>query len=294
MPGVAFERRGSHDPLRHRPRQKPRRVAGSVASRDEQTPGAAHDPPRCCLVDTGRLPHGRHSGLGIIGDRFAQPLGTGDVDTGRRPLRADGDRDSCRRDSGIGVVDDGERPGTSYTGVTDGSGIYAPTVDLGNTWAPGGSTTTVSAIAGSASASVGLTVLGANALGWGQSAPMSGTDAASSVPVQMSRVFPAPIVQSRAGGSFSTNWFHVTLLADGSVWTRGTNGRGQLGDGTTTDRALTFAKVPGVSDVVQVATGSGFVMALRSDGRVYVWGSNNRGQLGLGMRRTGCRRCCRG
>lgn len=173
-------------------------------------------------------------------------------------------------------------PGTSYTGVTDGSGIYAPTVDLGNTWAPGGSTTTVSAIAGSASASVGLTVLGANALGWGQSAPMSGTDAASSVPVQMSRVFPAPIVQSRAGGSFSTNWFHVTLLADGSVWTRGTNGRGQLGDGTTTDRALTFAKVPGVSDVVQVATGSGFVMALRSDGRVYVWGSNNRGQLGLG------------
>lgn len=172
--------------------------------------------------------------------------------------------------------------GVTATGTTDAAGIYAPTVDLADEWAKPGSTATVTAIVGSSNASAGLTVLGANALGWGQVAGMSGTDAASTVPVQMSRVFPSPIVQTRAGGSFTTAWLQVVLLADGSVWTRGLNQYGQLGDGTTTDRTDSFAKVAGVSDITQIATGQGYVMARRADGRVYTWGNNLGGQLATG------------
>lgn len=172
-------------------------------------------------------------------------------------------------------------PGNSYSGVTDGSGIYAPTVDLDTTWARGGSSVTVTAIAGSASTSAGLTVLGANALGWGAYGAINGVGSAAAVPTQMVRAFPSPIVQARAGGSYNSGVFEVALLSDGTVWTAGANDMGQLGDGTTTNRS-TYAKVAGVTDVVQIATADRLVVALRSNGSVWAWGRNDYGQVGDG------------
>lgn len=73
----------------------------------------------------------------------------------------------------------------------------------------------------------------------------------------------------------------VYVKADGTVWTWGANGSGQIGDGTTTAKT-TAVQVPGMSSVVAVATGMGHTIALKSDGTVWTWGNNVNGQLGTG------------
>ena len=73
----------------------------------------------------------------------------------------------------------------------------------------------------------------------------------------------------------------LALRADGTVVAWGSNYFGQLGDGTTTDRA-TPVLVAGLSRVIAVAAGETFSLALRSDGSVVAWGANDSGQLGDG------------
>jgi len=65
------------------------------------------------------------------------------------------------------------------------------------------------------------------------------------------------------------------------VWAWGYNNTGQLGDGTTTDRASPVA-VPGLVNVVAVAAGNQHSLAMKSDGTVWGWGYNAFGQLGDG------------
>ena len=58
----------------------------------------------------------------------------------------------------------------------------------------------------------------------------------------------------------------------------GSNAKGQLGDGTTTDRS-TPAPVPGLTGIKQVAISKFMGYALRSDGTLFAWGN---GYLGNG------------
>jgi YVTN family beta-propeller protein len=75
---------------------------------------------------------------------------------------------------------------------------------------------------------------------------------------------------------------NLAVLGDGTVRAWGTNGDGQLGDGTTTGRS-TPVQVTGLSGVfTAVAAGYTHSLALRSDGTVWAWGANNLGQLGDG------------
>jgi len=75
-------------------------------------------------------------------------------------------------------------------------------------------------------------------------------------------------------------WNHTAVIkTDGSLWTWGWNHRGQLGDGTTTDRRLP-EKV--MDSVVAVAAGSWFTLALKADGSLWGWGQNYFGELGDG------------
>ena len=60
----------------------------------------------------------------------------------------------------------------------------------------------------------------------------------------------------------------VLLKADGTVWSSGWNGHGQLGDGTDTD-SFTFLQAKGLSGVVQIAAGQNHTLALTSDGSVW-------------------------
>ncbi|MCX5822382.1 MAG: RCC1 repeat-containing protein, partial [Deltaproteobacteria bacterium] len=73
----------------------------------------------------------------------------------------------------------------------------------------------------------------------------------------------------------------VVLTTDGKVYTWGNNSNGQLGDGSTTGRT-TPAQVGGadISNIKAIDAGYKYTIALGSDGTVWTWGYNNKGQLG--------------
>ncbi|KPA12999.1 hypothetical protein MHK_006794, partial [Candidatus Magnetomorum sp. HK-1] len=73
----------------------------------------------------------------------------------------------------------------------------------------------------------------------------------------------------------------LALNADGTVWAWGNNSKGQLGDGTTTNRT-TPVKVPDLTDVVSIGAGEFFSVAVKNDGSVWAWGWNDYGMLGIG------------
>lgn len=90
------------------------------------------------------------------------------------------------------------------------------------------------------------------------------------------------VVTVMAGLSYT-----VALRSDGTVWAWGSNGLGQLGDGTTTDRSAPVqVKGPGgigvLTDVTALAAGWGHTLALKTNGTVWAWGDNHYGQLGDG------------
>jgi alpha-tubulin suppressor-like RCC1 family protein len=84
------------------------------------------------------------------------------------------------------------------------------------------------------------------------------------------------VIAVLAGGSHS-----IALKKDGTVWSWGFNGSGQLGDGTARHSSIPHM-VAGVMDVKAIATGSGHVVALKNDGTVWAWGGNHSGQIGNG------------
>ena len=73
----------------------------------------------------------------------------------------------------------------------------------------------------------------------------------------------------------------VALKSDGTVWTWGLNGNGQLGDGTTTQRN-TAVQVSGLTNIIAISAScfGSHVLAIKNDGTVWTWGSNANGQLG--------------
>jgi alpha-tubulin suppressor-like RCC1 family protein len=87
-----------------------------------------------------------------------------------------------------------------------------------------------------------------------------------------------------------TNWKQVAcgygrmaaIKTDGTLWTCGYNGSGQLGDGTTTSRLSPITTAGGGTNWKQVGPGYGGVSAIKTDGTLWTWGNNNNGQLGDG------------
>jgi len=78
----------------------------------------------------------------------------------------------------------------------------------------------------------------------------------------------------------------LCVTSDGGLYAWGANDRGQLGIGTTTDRP-TPVEIPRTGElagltVTKVWAGSTHSFALASDGRLFGWGSNDHGQLGIG------------
>jgi alpha-tubulin suppressor-like RCC1 family protein len=78
----------------------------------------------------------------------------------------------------------------------------------------------------------------------------------------------------------------LALKNDNTVWSWGDNGSGQLGNGSTTG-SYTPVQVKvnsstNLTDITAIAAGAYFSLALKIDGTVWAWGSNNYGQLGIG------------
>jgi len=74
----------------------------------------------------------------------------------------------------------------------------------------------------------------------------------------------------------------AAIKTDGTLWTWGGNPVGQLGDGTTTARSTPGTTAGGGTNWKQVACGYGHTAAIKTDGTLWTWGKNNRGQLGDG------------
>jgi alpha-tubulin suppressor-like RCC1 family protein len=85
-------------------------------------------------------------------------------------------------------------------------------------------------------------------------------------------------VKAISCGSFHT----CAITATGEAKCFGGNGNGQLGDGTTTNRA-TPKKVVGLNNnVTSIAAGPGSTCALTDQNETFCWGWNSEGQLGDG------------
>nr|WP_279550418.1 hypothetical protein [Leucobacter weissii] len=87
-------------------------------------------------------------------------------------------------------------------------------------------------------------------------------------------------VQVEAGRLFS-----VALTEGGDVYGWGSNSSGQLGNGETASAVAepVRANRPEGVKFVKVSAGERHLVALGDDGKVYAWGGNNYGQLGLGV-----------
>ncbi len=79
----------------------------------------------------------------------------------------------------------------------------------------------------------------------------------------------------------------VAVRRDGAVFAWGETVDGLRGDATSSSsssnaRRPAVTQVPGLTDIVQVATGARHSLALGRDGHVLAWGANGRGELGSG------------
>ena len=92
-------------------------------------------------------------------------------------------------------------------------------------------------------------------------------------------------VQTIAGG---TNWSSVAagtehtaaIKTDGTLWLWGWNSAGPLGDNTTTDRSSPVQTIAGGTNWSKVTGGNNYTAAIKTDGTLWLWGSNIQGQLG--------------
>ena len=89
-------------------------------------------------------------------------------------------------------------------------------------------------------------------------------------------------LSASVNAKISTGWVHsLALKSNGTVWSWGYNGYGQLGDETSIDKNKPV-EVKKLKDVTSVAGGWLHTAALKSDGTVWTWGDNVNGQLGDG------------
>jgi alpha-tubulin suppressor-like RCC1 family protein len=74
----------------------------------------------------------------------------------------------------------------------------------------------------------------------------------------------------------------LALASNGTIWTWGFNGEGQLGYGTIGGNTTTPAQATALSNITALAAGNAYALALDSSGTVWAWGYDNHGQLGDG------------
>jgi alpha-tubulin suppressor-like RCC1 family protein len=83
--------------------------------------------------------------------------------------------------------------------------------------------------------------------------------------------------KSVAGGNYHT----IAIKTDGTLWSWGYNGYGQLGVNDTTPRSTPVTTLLGGTNWKSVAAGQQYTIALKTDGTLWSWGRNSYGALGV-------------
>ena len=73
----------------------------------------------------------------------------------------------------------------------------------------------------------------------------------------------------------------LAVKTDGTLYAWGLNDRGQLGDGSTANRNVPTQEAGTAADWKSVTAGPYHSLAVKTDGTLYAWGRNARGQLGI-------------
>jgi alpha-tubulin suppressor-like RCC1 family protein len=112
--------------------------------------------------------------------------------------------------------------------------------------------------------------------GQGQLGNLSTTNISS--PVQIGTVS----IWAKINGTAIAGQYAIGLQSNGTLWSWGAgNNFFALGQGNSTSYS-TPIQIGSISTWSNIATGSFFTLALRSNGTLWAWGQNNNGRLGLG------------
>ncbi|MDR0497568.1 MAG: hypothetical protein LBH42_08145, partial [Treponema sp.] len=88
--------------------------------------------------------------------------------------------------------------------------------------------------------------------------------------------------KSVSAGGNSSGRFAVAIKTDGSLWTWGNNLSGRTGQGTTDGNTPAPKRIGTDTNWATVSAGSNFVIAAKTDGTTWGWGSGTSGRLGRG------------
>lgn len=75
----------------------------------------------------------------------------------------------------------------------------------------------------------------------------------------------------------------LAIKPDGTLWGWGGNFVGQLGVGTVSESVQTPVQIGTDNDWKEVSAGGNNSMAVKNDGTLWAWGSNQFGQIGDGL-----------
>ncbi len=79
-------------------------------------------------------------------------------------------------------------------------------------------------------------------------------------------------------------YYSLVLKNNGTIWAWGYNNEGQLGNGTAGTCRTIPEQVKVLSDVSAIVAGNYHSLAIKTDGTVWAWGANTKGQLGDGTK----------
>ena len=113
---------------------------------------------------------------------------------------------------------------------------------------------------------------------------MAGADISFNTPQPVSLITnSAGIVTGKKWTQIACGYSHsIGLRDDGTLWAWGLNANGQLGHGNNANVSAPELVLGGGYSYISCSAGAYHTMGVRNDGKVYTWGLNANGQLGLG------------
>jgi alpha-tubulin suppressor-like RCC1 family protein len=102
------------------------------------------------------------------------------------------------------------------------------------------------------------------------------------IPTSTNRSSPVQVGALTTWSKIANSGYHVVAIkTDGTLWSWGANGSGQLGLGNTVYRSSPV-QVGALTTWSDTAVGAYFTMATKTDGTLWTWGNNAFGELGQG------------